>query len=146
MDKPKGQYNREKKKVTGLKTGSGAEDIYVSKWFAYQEMSDLLSCNIPQYSISNYMYCVNGKASSPTMTYGKFTFPLGKGSSSVREVEASLLQADLSKQLSEIGRSINFPTIPNLKHVVERHVERCLHREFRRVLQTDRATAPTFRN
>lgn len=50
----KGQYNREKKKVTGLKTGSGADEIYVSKWFAYQEMANLMSCNIPQNSISNY--------------------------------------------------------------------------------------------
>ncbi|CAH2095640.1 unnamed protein product [Euphydryas editha] len=55
---------------------------------------------------------------------------------SVREVEASLLQADLSKQLSEIGRSIN--------HVLKVR-ERCLpseleHREFRRVQQTDRAS------
>lgn len=52
----KGQYIREKKKVTGLKKDSGAADIYCSKWFAYQEMSSLLSCNIPQDSISNFEY------------------------------------------------------------------------------------------
>ncbi|XP_073962912.1 uncharacterized protein [Choristoneura fumiferana] len=49
----RGQYNREKKKVTGLKTGSGAEDVYISKWFAYEEISNMICFNIPQNSVSN---------------------------------------------------------------------------------------------
>ncbi|XP_073962815.1 uncharacterized protein [Choristoneura fumiferana] len=48
----RGQYNREKK-VTGLKTGSGAEDVYISKWFAYEEISNMICFNIPQNSVSN---------------------------------------------------------------------------------------------
>ncbi|XP_013191378.1 uncharacterized protein LOC106135574 [Amyelois transitella] len=49
----KGQFSREKKKVTELKRGSGPEDFYVSKWFAYQEMASMLSCNISEEPIAN---------------------------------------------------------------------------------------------
>ncbi|KAM3960522.1 uncharacterized protein ACR2FA_005431 [Aphomia sociella] len=50
----KGQYNREKKKVTDLKTGSGRGHIYYSKWFAYKEMSSLISFNNPQDPKTNF--------------------------------------------------------------------------------------------
>ncbi|AAY22183.1 hypothetical protein ORF3303 [Cotesia plutellae polydnavirus] len=54
----------------------------------------------------------------------------------VPEIEGSLLQADLSKQLSKIGRSTNY-VLPIR--------ERCLpskpeHRELRRIQQADRAS------
>ncbi|XP_028177347.1 uncharacterized protein LOC114365084 isoform X2 [Ostrinia furnacalis] len=43
------QFSREKRKMMG----SSADSVYKTKWYAYKEMEDLMSCNTPIVYINN---------------------------------------------------------------------------------------------